>query len=183
MKLKIITVSFFIILTSAFQASADTLTSGSIDFYAIGKPSMLKIHGESTKLTGTITRKGNVFSGQFEIPLDSFETGMSVRNKHLKEKVFETSKYDKAKLTITELKIPDEKTGEIKELPFTGKLSLHGVEKDITGTAALNVTDKLITFSTEAEIKMSDYQIPLPEFMGMTMQDQVKILTKGEAKP
>jgi polyisoprenoid-binding protein YceI len=160
--------------SSTKVATGETLSvkDGSIAFYAIGKPSMLKIHGESAKMSGTVVRANGNLSGTLEIPLDSFETGMSVRNNHLKEKVFETSKFKTATLTISSLPIPAGQKGEIKNLPFTGKLSLHGVEKDISGTATV-----------DAYGKMSDYQIPPPEFMGMSMQDDVKVSATGEAKP
>ena len=163
-------------------ASALTVKDGTLNFFAIGKPSMLKIHGESSALTGTATQNNHSLTADLEVPLDSFETGMKLRNKHLKEKVFETSKFDKAKLSITKLELPMAKTGEIKDLPFSGKLNLHGVEKDISGTATVNVGDKTTTFSAETNIKMTDFSIQPPEFMGMTIQDQVKVTAKGEAK-
>jgi polyisoprenoid-binding protein YceI len=159
-----------------------SVANGTLEFFAIGKPSMLKIHGESTAMTGTLTRDVDTVTGAFEIPLNSFETGMSVRNNHLKEKVFETSKFDKSKLTITKLTLPAGKTGELKDLPFTGKLNLHGVDKDVSGTATVMVGDKTLGFSAQFEVKLSDFQIPPPEFMGMTMQDVVKVSAKGDGK-
>jgi polyisoprenoid-binding protein YceI len=159
-----------------------TVGGGSLEFFAIGKPSMLKIHGESAQMTGVLNRDGDQVTGDLEIPLASFETGMKVRNDHLKEKVFETSKFEKAKLTIVTLTLPTGKTGELKDLPFTGKLALHGVEKDVSGTATFTVSDKTLGFEAQLDVKMSDFQMPPPEFMGMTIQDQVKVNAKGEAK-
>jgi polyisoprenoid-binding protein YceI len=158
------------------------VAAGNLEFFAIGKPSMLKIHGASTSMSGTLTKDENSLTGALEIPLTSFETGMKVRNEHLKEKVFETSKFDKAKLTITALTLPTGKSGELKDLPFTGKLNLHGVDHDVSGTATVTMADKVVSFDAQFEVKMSDYQIQAPEFMGMSMQDQIKITAKGDAK-
>ena len=168
--------------TPAKKGQDFAVNAGALEFFAIGKPSMLKIHGESAQMTGNLNRDGNSVTGVLEIPLESFETGMKVRNDHLKNKVFETSKFDKAKLTIVTLTLPEGKSGELKDLPFTGKLMLHGVEKDVNGVASLNAQEKTMGFNAELNVKMSDFQMPQPEFMGMTVQDQVKISAKGEGK-
>jgi polyisoprenoid-binding protein YceI len=159
-----------------------TVSGGSLDFWALVQPSSLKVHGTTSDMTGSMNQNKNVLSGFLEVPLKNFETGMAVRNSHLKEKVFETDKYDKAKLSITELKIPDGKTGEIKDLPFTGTLSLHGVDKPITGTVILTVGDKTISFEATTEIQYSDFNIPVQKFTMMTVQQPVKIVAKGDAK-
>jgi polyisoprenoid-binding protein YceI len=158
------------------------VTEGALEFFAIGKPSMLKIHGESKAMTGELNRSGADVTGNFQIPLDSFTTGMGVRDTHLKEKIFEIKKFDKATLKITKLQIPGGKAGDYKGLDFTGTLNFHGVDKDIAGKADVTVTDTSIKFDTTAEVNLSDFKIDQPEFMGMTVQDKVKIEAKGEAK-
>jgi polyisoprenoid-binding protein YceI len=163
------------------EAQNLSVKDATTEFFAIGKPSMLKIHGESKQTSGTVSHAGNTLSGKLEIPLDSFETGMAVRNEHLKNKVFEVSKYQKAILTISKLVLPEGKTGEIKNLPFEGTLNLHGVEKPVTGTA--NITaDKEVAFEASFSVKLTDFNIPPPEFMGMTIQNEVKVKADGKAK-
>ena len=161
--------------------SALPIKSGSVEFFALGRPSMLKIHGESQALGGSLTRSGNELTGELKIPLNSFTTGMTTRDNHLKEKVFETSKFDTAILTITSLTLPSA-SGVFKDLPFSGKLNLHGVVKDVKGTSQLTVSDATTLFAAHIEVKLTDYQITPPEFMGMSIQDDVKIDAKGETK-
>ena len=168
--------------TAPAAAPALKVSGGTTEFFAIGKPSMLKIHGESSELTGEFTRKDAELTGSFEISLENFKTGMGVRDSHTKEKIFETSKYKKASLKITKLTIPGGKNGDYKAVDFSGALNFHGVEKPITGKTDLTVSDTSIKFDSTFEINMTDYQITPPEFMGMTVQDKVKVEAKGEAK-
>ncbi len=163
------------------SAVVSQVQSGNVDFFALGKPSMLKIHGETAALTGTLSRIGNDLTGELKIPLESFKTGMTTRDNHLKNKVFETAKYQTATLMITSLAVPVG-NGEFKDIPFSGKLNLHGVEKEVKGISQITINDKTTHFAAHLDIKLSDYQIERPEFMGMNIQDDVKIDAKGEAK-
>lgn len=158
------------------------VSDGAIEFFATGKPSMLKIHGESKVATGQLIRSGNAVTGDLQVPLDSFTTGMGVRDSHLKEKIFETKKFDKATLKIVKLQLPDVKPGDYKAVDFTAKLNFHGVEKDLAGKADLTLADSSIKFDATVEMNLTDYQVTPPEFMGMSVQDKVKFEAKGEAK-
>lgn len=151
---------------------------GLIDFYSIGKPSMLKVHGTSTALTGTIERSGESIQGRFTLPMQDLKTGgMKLRDQHLHEKVFETSKYPTSELTLEPLTLkPDQ------DLPFRGKLRFHGAEKDVAGTVRLKPADDRIGYRAEFKIKQSDFGIRPPEYMGMSMQDEVSVEVQGEAE-
>ena len=165
--------------------SAPTLlkaSEGNVEFSATGKPSMLKIHGESKALTGQFAIQGVDVSGDLQVLLDGFTTGMSVRDNHLKEKIFEVKKFDKATLKITKLTLPNAQAGTYKALDFSGKLNFHGVDKDVTGKVDVTTSTSSLQFDATLEVNLTDFQIAPPEFMGMTIQDKVKIEAKGEAK-
>src|ERR1035437_2664414 len=66
-------------------------TGGKVEFFAIGRPSMLKVHGTAKSLEGTgmINKKTNEISGHFVLKMDDFSTSLGLRDSHLKSKVFE----------------------------------------------------------------------------------------------
>lgn len=64
-------------------------------------------------------------SGEFSVDTTKLDGG--VRNEHMHDKYLETKKFPKATLKLDPM---PEAGGD-----FTGKLSLHGVEKPIKGTA------------------------------------------------
>lgn len=155
--------------------------TGKVDFYAIGKPSMLKIHGEDSAVTGTLTLNSAEWSGDFSVNLKEFQTGMKTRDEHLREKVFEVSKYETATLHFENLKVPFEGNGTAKDLEFKGKLKLHGVEKEVSGKVDLSRESSTAKFTAHLELNMKDFEIAPPEFMGMKVQEKVKVDVEGEA--
>jgi polyisoprenoid-binding protein YceI len=158
------------------------ITHGKIDFYSIGKPSMLKIHGETDQMTGSLELTNETLEGSFEVSMKSFSTGMSLRDDHLKKKVFEVDRFEKAKVTLDPLAFKSQLLGSQEALPFTGKLAFHGLEKPIRGTATIKNSASLIEVSAEFSVKLTDFAIAPPEFMGMSIQDEVKISATGDAK-
>ena len=166
--------------TEAKESPSMPLKNGKVEFFALGKPSMLKIHGASDKITGSMHKVSGGYQGKFTVPNDSFETGMGVRDTHLKEKIFESSKYPTSELVIDSLKIPEGKTGVMEQIPFSGTFKFHGVEKKVDGKADLIQSDKSLNFIAKFTVNLTDYQITPPEFMGMTIQNEVKIESKGD---
>ena len=147
------------------------------DFYSVGVPSMLKIHGTTKAVTGSLKKSTTQLSGEFKIQLDTFETGMSLRDKHMKEKTFEVEKYPVATLVLDPILLKDKIDAPI---PFTAKLTFHGVEKPISGEVNLKQSDeKTLQYVAKFEIKLTDFKIAPPEFAGMRIQDAVKLEVNG----
>lgn len=76
-------------------------------------------------IEGTPKVEGGKVSGEFTVDTTKLDGG--VRNEHMHEKYLETKKFPKATLKLD----PMPEAGG----PFTGKLTLHGVEKPIKGIA------------------------------------------------
>src|SRR5579884_3274798 len=114
--------------------------TGNVEFRASGHPSSLKIVGKGSAPHGNFNVAGNHVSGVVTFDLNSLDTGIDLRTHHMKEKYLETGKYQQAKLTIQQMQLPQDLAGErfAADVPFTGKLSLHGVEKPVSGTAHLD---------------------------------------------
>jgi hypothetical protein len=187
MKLPLLITSLLFI-TSAFATEPKpveaplTLQNGTVEFFALGKPSMLKIHGVNSKLEGTLTPGKDQWGGSFKLKPVDFETGMKIRDEHLRERVFEVTKFETSEFKFDQLKVPFVKTGSAKDIDFKGTLTLHGVKKEITGKLELDRSADKAQFDAKFEINLTDFSITPPEFMGMTIQNTVKVTVKGEAK-
>ncbi len=166
------------------KASADLgkAKSKKVTFIAIGSPSALKIEGVGEDLTGVITKDGAAFGGEAKLKIDTIDTGMSLRNKHMKEKYLESAKYPEATLKIK--KLPwgpaDDQDFAAQEGAFEGDLTLHGVTKPVTGQAkverAKGVLTAHVTFTTE----IPDYKVEIPSFMGITVAKSVDVIVDVE---
>jgi polyisoprenoid-binding protein YceI len=164
-----------------------TQKDGKIEFFAIGKPSMLKIHGASDADQGKIqiatdASGAHSLTGAFAVKLDSFDTGMDMRNKHMKEKTFQIDKYPDAKFTLENVSIPKDSTDKKITAHFTGKLNFHGAEKPIAGDVDVTLHEKTVDYDATFSMKMTDFGCTIPEFAGMTIQDEVKVEAKGTAQ-
>ncbi len=155
--------------------------NGTVEFNAVGRPSALKIRGKGAAPKGTLTVEGTALSGAATFSLDSLDTGIKLRNEHMKKKYLETEKYPEAKVTFAKLSLPDslKADGAVAEkVPFQGTLSLHGVEKPISGTAKIERKGGQVQLAADFGLKISDFGIATPGFAGITMAEDVQVLVQ-----
>lgn len=153
---------------------------GKVAFDAVGKPKMLKIHGEGTKPTGQMTVENGKVSGQASFDLNTLDTGIDLRNKHMKEKYLETAKHPKATFELVEIKLPNPlpKGDFQQDAPFKGKLTVKGVTKEVSGMAKLSKEGPKLTGKVEFGTTVKSYNIDLPSFAGITMADEVNVVVE-----
>ena len=147
---------------------------GTVSFLAVGKPSMLKIRGKAADPAAQLKVDGGILSGTATVEMARFETGIGLRDKHMKEKYLQVEQHPKAVLTITQAKVgPDfEKTlSTAGELPFEGKLGLHGKEGVVKGT--FSAKDGAVT--AKFPLTLSDYAIEIPSYLGVTVAENVDV--------
>ncbi len=180
---------FFLSLANGFSAFSAVTPSekwtvaleqsiGSVEFRAIGWPSALKIHGVGIAPKGLLTVLDLKLTGTASFTLDSLDTGIKMRNEHMKKKYLETEKYPQAQFTFTKMILPDTLKQEninIEKLPFEGTLSLHGVDKIISGLANIERKINQVQVTASFGFKISDFSIPKPGFAGITMADDVTV--------
>lgn len=148
--------------------------AGAVKFTAIGKPGFLKIRGDSKDAfpAGKLMIKKHKASGEFSFVLDKLQTGISLRDEHMKKKYLEVDKFPEAKVTLAEITLPASDLADSKGT-FSGKLNLHGVTKEISGKYTFSSKSKKI--DAEFEIKVSDFKIEIPKYLGITVSESVQI--------
>lgn len=150
-----------------------------IEFLAIGKPSMLKIRGKGGPLTGKVSVKDLLVSGIIDVDLNSFDTGINLRNTHMKEKYLQTGQYPKAQLTMGKVALPADwlTKGKLDAVPFEGILKLRGVEKPVAGTMSLASINNAVDGNAKFKFKISDFGIEVPSYAGIKVTDEVEVDT------
>jgi polyisoprenoid-binding protein YceI len=168
---------------SAWKVDFDHDT-GLTEFHAVGRPSALKINGKGDAPKGEIELVNGKAKGVLTVDMTSLDTGISMRTHHMKEKYLETEKFPKAKLTISEVTLPESAAkGDfaVEKAPFKGTLLLHGVEKPVTGTANVARKGDSVDLLSNFALKVSDYGISIPSFAGITMADDVTLDVQAKA--
>lgn len=148
--------------------------SGAVNFLAIGRPSMLKIHGKAPGPTGSFRVDGDKLSGSAEFEIAQLDTGINLRNEHMKEKYLEIKDHPKALLSLTDTPVDKEFENTLSnsgERPFKGKLQLHGQEKEVSGK--YRAKDGIV--KAEFQIKLTDFGIEIPSYLGIKVAETVDV--------
>lgn len=174
-----------VLLVAAPAVAAESVTfevkpaSSPVTFLATGKPGFLKIQGEGAQLAGSAKLEGQILSGSFDVALKELKTGIELRDEHMKEKYLEVPTHPTAKLVLSPLTLA--KTDGHVEAPFQGTLTIKGVEKPVAGTVALDLGADAVTGEAKMEVKLSDYPIGVPSYLGVSVAETVAVTVKIDA--
>lgn len=178
--MKIMTLIISLLLCSEFALAAVPATSlravdKKIVFLTKANPGRVKIEGiakseDPSSISVEANVQGDLLNIKASLVMDSLDTGIELRNRHMKENYLETAKYPKAEFIMEPLKM----TGEGKQ-SVRGKLTVHGKTLPVSGEAEIqNVNNELIV-ALHSTIKMTDFGVQQPQFMGIKVEDEVAL--------
>ena len=120
------------------------------------------IHGKTSQITGDISLDDSFkfdakhpFSIVLSVDLASIDTGIDLRNEHMRDNFLETAKYPKAVFKATSIQLkgkPDLSKPQTVKLVSTGEFSLHGVT--VKKTVPLTVDYKPAEAGKPARIRV-----------------------------
>lgn len=160
-------------------------SAGSSDFVATGRPGSFKIKGVGAGPTGRLEVRGNHVRGVLTLDLNSFDTGMKMRNEHMKTKYLQTDRFPTAKLEIdsaTILSAPLIEGAKIDHGDFAGKLTMHGVTRDVHGTFTADYAAAKLSIDANFEVAINDFGITKPSYMGVSVDDKIPVHIVSSAK-
>lgn len=173
---------------SSFAAAGQTfqVVDGNVGFLAVGKPSAIKIRGKGAAPKGDIQIAGKDVTGDLTFDVNTLNTGIEMRDRHMKEKYLQVDKYPTAKFKITKLMLPADFSPNgfrADKVPFEGDLTLHGVTKPVKGIATISGNVGTTTGHMEFGTQITDYGIEIPNYMGVKVADKVDVDVDVVAKP
>jgi polyisoprenoid-binding protein YceI len=144
------------------MGSGIAVASGKCEFAGSASIGVLEFTGTGCIIEGKPAIAAGKVTGEFTADLTKLDAG--VRSEHMHEKYLETKKFPKAVLKLD----PMPEAGG----PFTGKLTLHGVEKPIEGVA----NKSSIGWSFAIKLNTKDFGITQASYKGITVAETI-ILT------
>ena len=131
-------------------------------------------------LTGTLTASAtppSSLEGSLAVDLRTVDTGIDLRNEHLREKYLEVDKgagYDQVILSDVTLQgvNPDAPAGKGS---FTGSLMLHGVKKTVMGPVEIRQAGTGWRVRASFPVNLPDYNIDKPRYLGVGVRDTVQV--------
>jgi len=138
-----------------------------------------KTKSVSGEVAASATEPGHL-SGAVRVDLQTLETGIAVRDRHMRETYLEVEKGPEfAVATVDEIRV-EKLDGKSK---FSGTLLLHGQRQAVTGTAELQQRDGRIRVQAQFPIKVSAFQIPKPTYLGVGVRDEIQIKVVMTVEP
>ncbi|MBI3871627.1 MAG: YceI family protein [candidate division Zixibacteria bacterium] len=161
----------------------------------------------------TITGKTRAVTAQFEVDpadvsnatgtvtvdLKTLDTGIDMRNKHMRENQLETDQYPTASFALKTVRAPGDTSasadsatkltltaGQPTKVTVAGTLTIHGVAHEITAPATVTyapagsdakgkIPGNQLHLQTSFPLKLADYSIVRPEFLFMKVAEELTI--------
>jgi polyisoprenoid-binding protein YceI len=169
---KSIHLSIVILLITVFAVSGQTkyfTRNGKVNFDSTSPSSPEKIEGKNEKATSVM----DVATGQMEfaVLMKAFIFEKALMEEHFNENYVESDKFPKATFkgmikNLNEINLTKDGTYTAK---ISGKLSVHGVTKDIETTGTFIVKAGIISAKSVFKILLANYNIEVPSLV----QDKV----------
>ena len=115
------------------------------------------------------------------VPLETVTTGLTLRDKHMRQKYLQVGQYPSAELSVdrTVLKTPGASaiTADAK-----GLMKLHGKSKLITFRYSARKNGQAIEVTGSTRLDIRDFGIEVPSFLGVSVKPNVDIAITFDAK-
>lgn len=131
-------------------------------------------------LRGSVIARANgssMLDGSLAVDLRTLDTGIGLRNEHLREKYLEVNKgtgFDTATLSAIDLTGLNPAAPEGKGT-FTGLLTVHGVAKTVTGAVDVRRADGSLRVKASFALEVSDYGIAKPRYLGVGVANTIQV--------
>jgi polyisoprenoid-binding protein YceI len=142
----------------------------------------------TSAVSGTLALEGAKparLVGEVSMDLTAIDTGIALRNQHLKENYLEVSKgegFNKA--VLSDIQLADA-TGETFDgtSAFTGTMLLHGVKKPVAGTVEIRSEGTSRRVRAEFPLVLTDFAVSPPMYMGVGVGSKLLVKVSLLATP
>lgn len=139
-------------------------------------------------LGGTLTLEGSKpvrLLGDASIDLSTIDTGIALRNQHLRDNYLEVGKgegYNKA--VLSDILVADA-AGETFDgtSAFTGTMLLHGVKRQVAGTVEIHSEGTSRRVRAEFPLILTDFAVAPPEYLGVGVGSKLLVKVSLLATP
>ena len=173
---KILLTSCFMLagFTSLFAQKYMTRT-GKISFNDTAPNSPEKIEAVNNEVANILDAKtGDIV---FQVLVKSFKFERELMKEHFNENYMESDKFPKSEFkgsitNISEVNFTKDGTYNVK---VSGKLSIHGVTKDVNVPGTLSVSGKNVNAKAKFVVVLKDYGIAIPSLVADKMSKEATI--------
>lgn len=141
----------------------------------------------TTAIEGTLStaQSTTVLDGELSVDLATLDTGIALRNQHMRENYLEIHRgdgFDRAVLSRVDVGALDAGVPGGSRT-FSGQLRLHGVVRAVAGRATLRSSRDGVRVDASFPVRIPDYAIATPRYLGVGVRDEVTIRVTFVAAP
>lgn len=177
----IIAMGLLITASLSFAQDKYFTKTGKIEFFS--KATMEDIQATNKTVIGVLDTKTGAI--QFEVQMKGFEFRKQLMQQHFNEDYVESDKYPKGEFKgsiVNNSEINYAKDGAYTA-KVKGKLTIHGITKDIVTTASLKIDGGKIEAASEFSILISDYKMSIPALVKDRVSNSIKITVNCSLEP
>jgi polyisoprenoid-binding protein YceI len=182
MKRNFVVLLCFLLSASVSFAQGKFYTkTGKISFYS--KAPLEEIEGKNKTVTAVLDSKSGAM--QFAVQMKGFEFQKQLMQQHFNENYVESDKYPNAEFkgSITNNKEINYSKDGTYTAKVKGKLTIHGVTKDVESTGTLKINGGKIDATSTFNVLTSDYNIKIPAIVKDKVSNTIKITVDCDLEP
>ena len=165
------------LIAGTFAMAQNYMTrTGKISFNASSPKSPENIEGINNEVASILNGKTGDFV--FQLPVKSFKFERELMQQHFNENYMESDKFPKSEFKgkISNLADVNFTKDGTYTVTVAGKLTIHGVTKDVSVPGTITVKGKDATAKAKFTVKMADYNITVPAVVADKV-DKVSTIT------
>jgi polyisoprenoid-binding protein YceI len=175
-------ITCLVFLTGDLAANNLKITTGEV---SVNCP--LTVGGSFDAKTNAVSGEVSVASGAAEplqgtltVDLQKLQTGIGVRDRHMKDNYLEVKKGDdfaSARLEDIRVEALEGKTS------FKGMLTLHGQKREVSGTATIKQNGAGYRVDASFPVRYADFGIPDATYLGVGVKEHVQVKVNFSVAP
>ena len=167
-----------VVLLAAPALAQVERTGGASSTFSGKGPGGFKLEGT----TDQVSLKDDGKTVSISVPLSTLKTGIDLRDRHMREKYLEVEKYPNAVLEVAWAAVQLPADGQTSTQTVPGKMTVHGKTHDVSVTYTLKRTGDTYDASGKVPLNLKDYDIILPNYLGVTVKPEIDTLTTFQFK-
>jgi len=173
MKINSIIIAAFLMIASVAAGQKYVTKNGTIKFFSDAP--LEKIEAVNSQVNSALDSETGDFV--FKVLMKSFNFEKALLQEHFNENYVESDKYPNATFVgkITNLSHEELQTDGTFDAIIEGKLTIHGVTKEVSEKGTLTYNDGSIFGKSVFSILLADYKIKIPGAVAKNISETVEI--------
>lgn len=168
--------AFLFVLGTSAQAQKFESSKSYIKFYSSAPMEDIEATNETVKSIIDLDKGEMVYS----VKIKDFQFEKSLMQEHFNENYLESEKYPKSTFSGI-IKNWNKQEGE-QEVVVAGKLSIHGITKEVEISGKINYSGDQVTVYAKFPVELKDYKVKIPKALFYNIAESVEVTVDFEYK-